>query len=128
MEVLSYKVLYLLEQFENLKKYVIDFLPTTSTFKRTVKETERYKRIERSLNDKLTVPYLPFIAFIANDFERFLTMFQSMKPMIHILHSEMVKLIRTLMNKFVKSRLFVDEVDGNRVATGDAKDAKYIPI
>lgn len=120
----------LLEQFENLKKYFIDFLPTTSTFKKTVKETARYKRIEESLSNKLTVPYLAFIAFIANDFERFLTMFQSMKPMIHILHSEMIKLVRNLMNKFVKSRLLVDVVDGKRVpkSTNDLLSVNVLDV
>ena len=69
------------------------------------------KKIVESLKNKLTVPYLLFIAIIANDFEHFLVMFQSM---IHLLYTEMVQLIRTLMSKFVKSRLLVDEIDGKK--------------
>ena len=43
--------------------------------------------------------------FIANDFKIFLTMFQSMKPKIHLVFSEMMKLLRAIMAKFVKSKL-----------------------
>ena len=60
------------------------FLPKTSTFKATVRETERYKRIKSILKSETSIPYIAFIAFIANDFEIFLTMFQSMKPKIHL--------------------------------------------
>ena len=90
-------------------------MPKTSTFKRTVKEMDWYKRIAELLKNELTVPYLSFIATIANDFERFLTMFQSMTPRILLLYTEMVRLIRTLMRKFVKSRLLVDRMDGKKV-------------
>ena len=107
----------LLQQFENLKSYFLNFLPKTATFKNTVKETSRYKRIVEVLKNEATIPYLSFIAFIANDFEQFLTKFQSSRPMIHVLHSEMVRLVRTLMTKFVKSRLLVD----------DKKDGQQIP-
>lgn len=105
----------LLDQFENLKRYFLEFLPTTATFKQSVKETERYKRIKESLQASLTIPYISFIAFVASDFERFLTMFQSTRPMIHILHSEMTRLLRTLMSKFVKSKLLVDDKDNKKV-------------
>ena len=90
-------------------------MPKTSTFKRTVKEMDWYKRIVELLKNEQTVPYLSFIATIANDFERFLTMFQLMTPRILLLYTEMVRLIRTLMSKFVKSRLLVDRIDGKKV-------------
>lgn len=95
----------ILEQYENLRRYFLTFLPKTSTFKSAVKETERYKRIKTVLEGETSIPYIAFIAFIANDFEIFLTMFQSMKPKIHIVFSEMTKLLRALMAKFVKSKL-----------------------
>ena len=98
---------WLLEQFENLKRNFLESLPTTSTFKRTAKETDWYKKIVKSLKNELTVLHLSFITFIANDF---LITFQLMTPRIHLLCREMVRLIRTLMSKFVKSRLLVDEI------------------
>ena len=99
----------LLDQFENLKRYFLEFIPTTTSFKQSVKKTDQYKRIKESLQDSFTVPYISFIAFIANDFEQFLTMFQSTRSMIHILHTEMTRLLRTLMSKFVKSKLLIGD-------------------
>ena len=77
----------LLEQFENLRRYFFEFLPNTSTFKRTVKETDRYKRIVKSLKNEITVPYLSFITLIVNYFERFFITFQSMTPRTHLLYT-----------------------------------------
>ena len=42
-------------------------------------------------------------------------MFQPMKPKIHLLYSEMIELIRTLMSKFVKSKLLYDEQNGSKI-------------
>ena len=100
----------LLEQFESLKRFFLEFLPTTSTLKRIVKETDPYKRTV-----ELTVPYTSFDAFIANDFEHFLIKFQSLAPRIYLLYTEMVRLIKTVMSKFVKSRLLVDEMNFTKV-------------
>ena len=97
----------LLEQFENLRHYFITFLPTTTTFKNTVKETDRYKRIVEKLSDSLAIPYIAFVVFVANDFEVFLKTFQTVKSKIHVLYSEMGNLIRKLMSKFVRSKFLL---------------------
>ena len=106
------------------------FLPKRSTFKATVRETERYKRIKTILESETSIPYIAFIAFIANGFEIFLTMFQSMKPKIH-LFSEMTILLRAIMAKFVKSNLLyvnnngVKEMNSNtEVITINVNDEK----
>ena len=59
------------------------------------------------LNDEDTIRYLAFIAYFATDFELFLTVFQSMKPKIYILYSEMEKLLFNVMSKFVRSKHLV---------------------
>ena len=74
----------------------MEFLPKTSTFKSTVRDTEWYKRIKEVLENETSVPYIAFIAFIANDFEIFLKTFQSMKSRIHIVYPEMSKLLTSL--------------------------------
>ena len=61
----------LLEQNANLCEYFLQFLPTTSSFKKTVSGTARYKRISETLKSKDTIAYLGFIAFVANDFQIF---------------------------------------------------------
>ena len=107
------RVVRLLEQHENLKEYFLNFLPKTSSFKTTVKNTEhRYKRIVEHLKSDLTVPYLAFVAFFAFEFEVFLVKFQLMKPKIHILHSALEQLLWNLLIKFVKPKYIHDEKDG----------------
>ena len=102
----------ILEQYKNLREYFLTFLPKTSSFKAHVQKTERYQRIKAILEDDLSIPYIAFIAFIANDFEIFLTTFQSMKPKIHLLFPEMSKLLTALLTKFVKSKYLYDSKDG----------------
>ena len=61
------------------------------------------------------VSYLSFIVLIANDSERFVTQFQSMKPKVHIPLVQMFRLVRTLMIKFVKSKLLMEEKDSEKI-------------
>ena len=79
-----------LKRLENLKRDFLEFLPTTSTFKKTVKETDWHKRTVESFKKELRVLYLSFTAFIVNDFQCFLIMFQSMTPRIHLLYTEIL--------------------------------------
>ena len=92
------------------------FLPTTSSFKVNVGKGKRYERICESLNDESTLCYLSFVAYFASDFESFLTKFQSMKPLIHILYEEMETLLWNVMAKFVKSKYLTNKNNGEKRA------------
>jgi hypothetical protein len=46
---------------------------------------------------------------VSKDFERFLTIFQDSKPLIHELHDEMTELLRSLLLRFVKPELVKDK-------------------
>ena len=117
-----------LEQHQNLREYFLKFLPKTSTFKSTVRDTERYKRIKEVLGNETSVPYIAFIAFIANDFKIFLKTFQSMKSRIHIVCPEISKLVTPLMSKFIKSKLLRDDSNNaksvSNLLTLNVKDTK----
>ena len=52
----------------------------------------------------------------ASYFESFLTKFQSMKPLIHILYEEMETLLWNVMAKFVKSKYLTNKKDGEKCA------------
>ena len=106
----------LIEQYDNLKEYFLTFLPTTSSFKANVEKSKRYERICESLNVDSTLCYLSFVAYFASDFESFLTKFQSMKPLIHILYEEMETLLWNVMAKFVKSKYLTNKKDGEKCA------------
>ena len=106
----------LIEQYDNLKEYFLTFLPTTSSFKANVEKSKRYERICESLIVDSTLCYLSFVAYFASDFESFLTKFQSLKPLIHILYEEMETLLWNVMAKFVKSKYLTNKKDGEKCA------------
>ena len=103
----------LIEQCDNLKEYFLTLLPTTSSFKANVENSKRYERIYESLNDS-TLCYLSFVAYFASDFEPFLTKFQSMKPLIHIVYEEMETLLWNVMAKFAKPKYLTNKKDGEK--------------
>ena len=115
--VTLWKVLVrLIEQYDNLKEYFLTFLPTTSSFKANVEKSKRYERICESLNDDSTLCYSSFVAYFASDFESFLTKFQFMKPLIHILYEEMETLLWNVMTKFMKSKYLTNKKNGQKRA------------
>ena len=95
------------------------FLPKTSTFKLTVRDTERHKRIKEVLENETFVPYIAFIAVVGNNFEIFLKTFQSMKSRIHITYPEMRKLLTSSMSKFIKSKLLTRDDSNNAKSVSD---------
>ena len=99
----------LIEQYDNLKEYFLTFLPTTASFKANVKKSKQYEKICESLNDDSTLCYLSFVTYFASDFESFLTKFQCLKPLIHILYEEMETLLWTVMAKFLKSKYLTNK-------------------
>ena len=120
-------VVRLIEQHRNLCHYFLTFLPTTKYFKASVQNTQRYLRITKMLNDEDTIRYLAFIAYFATDFELFLTVFQSMKPKIYILYSEMEKLLFIVMSKFVRSKHLVCDKHSTK-STKSANDMLMIKL
>ena len=79
------------------------------------------------LNDENTIRYLAFIAYFATDFELFLTVFQSLKPNIYILYSEMEKLLFNVMSKFVRSKHLVCDKHSTK-STKSANDMLMIKL
>ena len=71
------------------------------------------------MENKTFVPYIAFIAFIANNFEIFLKAFQSMESRFHIVYREMSKLLTSLMSKFIKSKLLRRDDSNNAKSVSD---------
>jgi len=63
------------EQWDNLTEYFLKFVPKQKDTFRKIKETARYQRISKALEDSLTLAYVEFCAFVARDFEMFLLPF-----------------------------------------------------
>ena len=95
-----------------------------------MRDTERYIKIKEVLENETSVPYIVFIAFVANDFKIFLKTFQSMKTIIQLVYPEMSKLLTSLIPKFVKSKLLREDSNNAKSViefpTLNVKDAKIV--
>ena len=98
---MTYVAVRILEQWDNLLAYFIDFLSKQNTFMTTIKNTEHFKQILSALKDEMMQCY---IAFAAQDLEGFLLQFQFEQPMIHLLYQGMCKLYNSILMKFVNKK------------------------
>ena len=105
---MKYVSIYLLDQLLNLKEYFLKFLPNTDQ-RKELKKTERYQRMKSILADPMWEVYLSFCAFTTGDFKLFLLQFQNNQPTIHMLYDGMFNLLRHLMKKFIKKKVFFNE-------------------
>ena len=106
---MKYVGVWCLEQWQNLTRYFLQFLPRQPTFKSTVAGMNRYKRIRNLFQMNTTEAYISFMVFAIQDFEAFLCRFQFEQPMIHLLYLAIVELILKLMTKFVQKKFLVSE-------------------
>ena len=99
-----------MEQFPNITAYFLESLLKTNAFKgkNGVGNTKRYKRIVECLKDISLMSLMGFVVFVAQDFKKFLIPLQTNAPMIHVLHSMQIKLVHSLMSKFMKPEFITD--------------------
>ena len=62
----------------------------------------RYKKIMAILTAQETIVQLCFSNSIKPVFDRFLQMFQTEGPLIHILHQAIIDLLKQVMSRFLK--------------------------
>ena len=105
-------VLRILDQWDNLNEYFLIFLPKQSNFQSQIKVTARYKRIVEFLKHPTSKASLCFIAFIAHEFEEYLTQMQADEPMIHTMYEKMSSLVYNLMKKFLTRSSITEIVEG----------------
>ena len=122
---MKYVALRVLEQWQNITNYFLEFLPRQKNFKREVEKTQRYNRVKAALKEPLMEAYVSFVAFLAHDFEEFLIPFQTVEPMIHLLYPALCRLMNALQMKFVKSsKLSTDLAKNVYINVGDEKKLK----
>ena len=74
------------------------------------------------MKEKFLKVQLAFVVDVASPFVRFLTLFQSEAPLIHILHDELKLLLSMLMKCFLK-REAVDSLSGKQLLSVNVKDS-----
>ena len=61
---------------------------------------DRYRRIKKILNNKMLSAMAYAVIFYAQNLKNFTIPLQSTQPMITVLHSKMVKLVKELLSSF----------------------------
>ena len=97
----------ILNKWEAISKYFLEFLPEDAKKQRTEKlleQNDRYKAICLKLkNYELKIcAQISFLVSVAPIFNRFLKLFQIEGPLVHILHHELKEILFSLMGRFVK--------------------------
>ena len=112
----------IIEQYENLREYFLKARPTLPGFKgkNGVNQTERYQRIKNVLTSKTALAYMSFmlhgpcsLSFIVHyqDFNKFVVALQSTEPIIQLLYTKYVKLVKDLLSRFVKNDSFMKQTN-----------------
>ena len=121
----------MIEQHENLKEYLLNFLPKTTGFFLRCKKSPRYERIKKILSEEGTIRYVSFVVYFAKDFEIFLKKIQTVPPLVYI-YTEMENLLWNTMSKFIRSKYLYNLQNGNKAKVSatellfiDVNDKKY---
>ena len=77
----------------------------------------------QELTDRKVMVQFAFLMSVTPLFEKFLTMFQSKGPIVHVILDECSSLLRTVMGRFLKTDVVGDKT-GRRLFEIDCKDAK----
>ena len=98
-----------LEQFSNLKHYFLEALLTQKGFngKSGIGSMERYIRIKYALTNKKLPAIMASVIFIAKDFKNFTIPLEEKQPMMAVLYSKMVTLVKDTLGKFIIEENFL---------------------
>ena len=96
-------------------------LPDTD---KKIKSNARYKKIMVILTAPETIVQLCFLKSIKPVFDRFLQMFQTEGPLIHILHQAILDLLKQVMSRFLKQSV-VKERLVNELLKVDSKNMDF---
>ncbi|KAG4072228.1 hypothetical protein HA402_005950 [Bradysia odoriphaga] len=106
----------IMSQWDNLKDYFLNFLPRQENFTTKVETTARYQSIRKALTSITSVLYMSFVVYLAEILEEFLILFQSSKPLVHVLYPSIGDLFFKIMTNFVKKSALVDKNGARRNA------------
>jgi len=71
----------------------------------------RYTRIKQCLEDKTTLAYLHFVAYVAASLTPFLKLFQRDEPLVHILYDKVNEVTRICFRMFLKTEVVAEKVE-----------------
>ena len=112
---MKYVAIGCLEQWPNLKEYILKFLLKQKNFKWEIENTARHTRLKTCFSDPSMEAYIAFVAFVAQDFEVFLLPFQSSDPVIRLLYPAMFSLHYGVQRNFIHGAKLSSEDLGKNI-------------
>ena len=87
----------------------------------SVSKSDKYISIKKALESKEVDTEIAFLLSIKPVFDEFMTKFQRQEPMIHLLHPNCEKLLKTTMARLMKSKVYTDK-KGKALKEVDVED------
>lgn len=106
-------------------KRAIEILPSLRLYISAVDKkppaSQNYKTIKNALTEKDLAAKLGFLQSVAIQLEPFLTKYQSNKPLLPFMYSDLYALIRQLMSRFVKTDVMASVTNAAKLMAVDVK-------
>ena len=103
-----------------LLPYIKEYCNQAALNKTEPKEHAGYQSVKKAINeDKLLKAKHLFWISLAQDFQPFLKMYQTEKPMVPFLASDLQNLLRSVMNRFIKENVLSSANSFTKVAKVD---------
>jgi len=87
----------------------------------------RFTRIKQCLEDKTTLAYLHFVAYVAASLTPFLKLFQRDEPLVHILYDKVNEVTRICFRMFLKTEVVAEKVGNELKAIDCEKSENWLP-
>ena len=98
------------------------FPSLTSYFKSECESQARFKRLQNAFSDPLTEVYLLFFQAVLPCFTHCNLFLQREEPLVHVLHSQLTKLLQKLLGKYVKPAVLADNLRAGGLSEVDYKN------
>ena len=112
------------ERALHILPHLIQYVDSVS--KKVVKDpgTKSFQSVKHFCSDKLAKSKLGFIISIAKPIENFLTNFQSDKPMLPFIATQLEMLLRDVMKRFIKTEVIASATTTQKLISIDVNDEK----
>ena len=104
------------DQLPAAQKYFLDFLPHKKEYEKTLPKNKQYIRIQNLLKNENTLKIqMCVVKSIGPIFTKFLTIFQQIGPLVHLLFKHLKEMLGNIFYRFIKTEEIKDKKAGDLV-------------
>ena len=104
------------DQLPAAQKYFLDFLPHKKQYEKTLPKNKQYIRIQNLLKNENTLKIqMCVVKSIGPIFTNFLTIFQQIGPLVHLLFKHLKEMLGNIFYRFIKTEEIKDKKAGDLV-------------